>query len=110
MRNLVKVLPVKKTNKSGVPRIKFVDLNILSRDYVILEISKKRGLSINPDIYHSKVPSQGIYHFKLCFWVRTAVIFSKMMKEKLGLPESVTRQNTERSFTWKLFIIWEFSF
>ena len=49
--------PVKKTNKSGVARIKFVDLNIWSRDYVSLEISKKRGLSINPDIHHSKVPS-----------------------------------------------------
>ena len=28
VRNKVKALPVKKTNKSGVPRIKFVDLNI----------------------------------------------------------------------------------
>ena len=26
-------------------------------DYVSLEISKKRGLSINPDIHHSKVPN-----------------------------------------------------
>ena len=30
-----------------------------SQDYVSLEISKKRGLSINPDIHHSKVPSSG---------------------------------------------------
>ena len=45
------------TNKSGVPRIKYVDLNIKSRDYLSLEISKKKGLSINPDIHHSKVPS-----------------------------------------------------
>ena len=28
-----------------------------SQDYVSLEISKKRGLSINPDIHQSKVPS-----------------------------------------------------
>ena len=28
-------------------------------DYVSLEISKKRGLSINPDIHHSKVPNSG---------------------------------------------------
>ena len=46
----MKALPVKKTNKSGVPRIK-------SRDYVSLEISKKRGSSINPNIHHSNVPS-----------------------------------------------------
>ena len=39
----------KKTNKSGIPRIKFVDLNI----------NEKRGLSINIDILHSKVPSSG---------------------------------------------------
>ena len=30
-----------------------------SRDYVSLEISKMRGLSIIPDIHHSKVPSSG---------------------------------------------------
>ena len=28
-----------------------------SRDYFCLKISKKRGLSINPDIHHSKVPA-----------------------------------------------------
>ena len=42
----LKALPVKKTNKS--------------RDYVRLEISKNRGLSINPDIHHSKGFSSGI--------------------------------------------------
>ena len=30
-----------------------------------LEIKKKSGLSINPDIHHSKVPSSGI--LKFCF-------------------------------------------
>jgi len=61
---------VKKTNKSGVPRIKFVDLDIWSRDYVSLEISKKRGLSVNPDIHHSKVPSSG---FTKCFGFTTEI-------------------------------------
>ena len=34
----MKALPVKKTNKYGVPRIKFVDLNIKSGDTDNLEI------------------------------------------------------------------------
>ena len=67
MKNKVKPLPSKKTNKSGFPRIKFVALAskylisrlTWSRDYVSLEISKKRGLSNNLDIHHSKVPSSG---------------------------------------------------
>jgi len=29
------------------------------QDYVNLEIKKKSGLSLNPDIHHSKVPSSG---------------------------------------------------
>ena len=46
-------IPVKKTNKSSVPKIKFVDLNIWSRDLHNLEIMlvsrlAKREDSINP--------------------------------------------------------------
>ena len=52
----MKALPVKKTNKSGVHRNKFVDLDIQSRDKHNLEIIEKRGSSINPDNHHSEVP------------------------------------------------------
>ena len=59
MKNYVKALQGKNTNKSGVLIIKFVDLNILSWDYDSLEINKKKWLSNNLDIHHSKVPSSG---------------------------------------------------
>ena len=32
------------------------------QDYVNLEIKKKSGLSLNPDIHHSKVPSSVFLH------------------------------------------------
>ena len=44
--------------------LKTLEWDILNPDRLInLEIRKKSGLSINPDIHHSKVPSSG--HFKL---------------------------------------------
>ena len=55
----MKALQGKNTKKSGVLIIKFVDLNILSWDYDSLEINKKKWLSNNLDINHSKVPSSG---------------------------------------------------
>ena len=38
---------------------------IILQDYVNLEIKKKSGLSLNPDIYHSKVPGSGEVIFLL---------------------------------------------
>ena len=41
--------------------LEFVNLNIFN-----LEISKNRGLSINPDVHHSKVPSSEYFN-KICY-------------------------------------------
>ena len=43
---------------------------IILQDYVNLEIKKKSGLSLNPDIHHLKVPSSGLIFFvEPCTWL-----------------------------------------
>ena len=46
-----------------------------------LEIKKKSGSSINPDIHHSKVPSSG-QAVKFFAWIIFFQLFSKFQKSK----------------------------
>ena len=38
-----------------------------------LEIKKKSGLSINPDIHHSKVFSSGLMHYYITIFLTTTI-------------------------------------
>ena len=71
-------------------------------DYVNLEIKKKSGLSLNPDIHHSKVPSSdwGFHSQNFCaFFCGTKRKICLSLREK---KNSNLRYHSQKSFPAKL--------
>ena len=91
----MKALSVKKTKKSNLLIYIFkLETNIISR-------LKKRGLSINPDIHHSKVPSSDLLNTRNLLQNLTVYITSTQFYINISRQEyqlELRSQSTHFSF------------